>query len=546
MTFFSKRNAVLTIAVTTFAVLSASTATQGLAAPAPGSQEADCIAAATIPAREFNSFSFNHHPEKHHKPRPTETYKPAELVTEFAGRIARLPDGCTQGFRREMFVKTQFKSTRHKRWRSQTKAWHRLTVSHASISGEGYPAPDSSFDWFTDLQVIGAVKLGCATASRVRLKIDVVDKRNGAIVAMRYLTYPSQVDSWFQARCFGRFSIHHLKLRDCHQKVGGRQPEGGIALWGIEARRVGCSVARTVALSAISAPPFSEGSYAEQRILGWHCLYGHRGVLTCLRGSRRIDLRAGRGRSIGAHIKKCGGRRIGLGVKLALRAPCQAAAKLNSTLMTVTPPGMAVKTNALGTPWSCAAVRELGQDDRLHDVYNCYSSGGLVVVDVPESKDRLHPSYPSSIPVDVKLPPAGSTGFPQPPQMKFEYGIIKRQSGVYVRLKVGPPLVRRIASLRIETERLHCEWTDTLQVPLCHPEKRGGKTTTRKVRLKLKQLVRLGPYRRHGNWGFRVEARTMPFSQGATSYKKGAAYRNAKYVNEASHCSRSPFCRHVR
>lgn len=543
MTLQSTSKAVLTIAAAACAFLPVSTATTALAATTPGSQEVECISASTIPARDFGSFTFNHHPERHHKPKPTENFKPAEIVTEFHGRIARLPNRCTHDFQRQIFVKTQFKSTGHKQWRSQRRTWHRLMVSSIYISGEGR-APESPFGAFADHQVINAVKLGCATAARVRLKIDVIDKSNGAIVAIRYLTFPSQIDSWYQSRCFGRFSIHHLRLRECNGKVPARQSEGRIALWSIETRRIGCPAARKVALSAIAAPSFSEGSYAAQRIRGWRCLYSHRGALSCLQGSRRVDVRAVRAGSIRALVKKCGGRRLGLGVEFAVRAPCQAAAKLSSTLSREGPRGRAVKASAWGKPWSCAALRKLGPDDRVHDYYNCYSGASLVVVDISESDDRLRPSYPSTIAPDVKLPPAGLIGFPQPPAMKFEYGIIRRKRGVYVHLKVGSQLVRRTASLTIETERLNCEWTDALQVPLCHPGKRVGKTITKQIRLKRRQLVRLGPFRHHGNWGFRVRATTMPFSRGPISYTKGVAERHAKYVNEASHCSRSPFCQH--
>ncbi len=510
-----------------------------LAAPAPGSLEEHCIASGTALPTEMRGFMFNHHPEKHREPRAGDHYLTVlETVAEFQGALPRIADECAGKFRQTLFTKAQYKATKSPgRWLSLSRRWQRLGLLTRQFLGE--PPWLSSFSSFQGLQNINTFGRGCTVGGRVRLKLEVENEENDAIVAIRYANVPLQVDSWFEARCLGTFSIHESSgAHRCGQVLGTR-PFGRATLWGVKVRGVACAAAKAVASRALEAPAFLEGSLLEQRMDGWRCFYGHRGATSCARGNSHIFLvaRAQAATRCDSPLQK----RSRLSVA---GIDCAAADELVGALgMSPTTDSDLLRSVGSGT-WTCPAIHTLGEEDRMSASYQCVSAGRVVSFEVTEPKTaRVVPVAPSSIPADVMLPPAGALGFPRTPMLRFDYQKI-RHGSLVVPLQVDPALVGRHASLQIKAGTMKCEWTaDPGQdTPICGPTDWRGHPQSRIITLQATQLVTLGPNRHHGNWAYEARLKTKPFTLDGLPYTNAFATGWAGVINDATNCSANPWC----
>jgi hypothetical protein len=220
----------LLLVVTVLLAGLACTSSLALAAPPAGSLEERCIASGTALPIEIDGFMFNHHPEKHREPRAGDHYLTIfETVAEFRGALTRIADECAGHFRQALFAKAQYKATKSPgRWLSLSRRWQQLGLSTRQFLGE--PPWLSSFSSFQGLQNINTFGRGCTVGGRVRFKVEVENEENDAIVAIRYATVPLQVDSWFEARCLGTFSIHESSgARRCGPGLGSPGVPRGVS-----------------------------------------------------------------------------------------------------------------------------------------------------------------------------------------------------------------------------------------------------------------------------------------------------------------------------
>ena len=204
-----------------------------VAAPEPGSLEEQCIAAGTVLPQEMQGFMFNHHPEKKREPRAGDHYLTAlETVAEFSAVVPRIPDACGGRFAQVVLAKAQFQTAKSPhRWRSLRRRWEQLPLAVNTLEFIGDPPPLSSFGVLRGQQNLNTFGLGCTLRGRVDYKLEVVNEANQAIVAVREATVPLQVDSWFEARCRGTFSIQESSgAKRCGQVVGARAGAGPSAL----------------------------------------------------------------------------------------------------------------------------------------------------------------------------------------------------------------------------------------------------------------------------------------------------------------------------
>jgi hypothetical protein len=513
-----------------------------VAAPEPGSLEEQCIAAATVLPQEAQGFMFNHHPEKKREPRAGDHYLTVlETVAEFNSLVPRIPDACGGHFSQVVLAKAQFQTTKSPhRWRSLRQRWERLPLAIDTLEFIGDPPPLSSFGLLRGQQTLNTFGLGCTLGGRVDYKLEVVNEANQAIVAVREATVPLQVDSWFEARCLGTFSIQESSgARRCGQVVGARAGAGP-SLWGVKVAGVGCSRGRAVAQQALEQPGFLKGSLLEQRLDGWRCFYGHRGAAACQRGGSHIFLvghRGGTGEACpqaprGAlKLEQAG---TSCDVALGLAEALAAAPRTESVL---TPA-------AGGRTFACASLPRLGLGDRMEYSYACAAGGAVVTFELREPKSaRLVPAPPSSIAPEVRLPPAGLLGFPRTPTLKFDYGVL-RGGKIVVPLEVDGALVGRRAEITFTVRTAKCEWTaDPGQTePICGATRLLGSPKTRAITLREKQTITLGPNRKRGNWIYEARVKTKPFVSAGLPYTHalGSAYWSV--INEATNCSANPWC----
>ena len=509
------------------------------AAPETGSLEESCIAAGTVLPTEMRGFMFNHHPEKNREPRASDHYQTVlETVAEFQGVLPRISDECNGHFRQMVYAKAQYQATKSpSRWLSLERRWENLPLGTQEFLGD--PPWLSSFSYFQGQQNINTFGRGCTVRGRVRFKFEVLDKENGAVVAIRYADVPLQVDSWFEARCLGTFSIHESSgAHRCGQVVGTR-PFGRATLWGVKVRGVACATAKTVAGHALEVPAFLEGSLHEQRLNGWRCFYGHRGAASCSRGAGHIFLVAR-----GEAASRCDAAPHGVRALAVAGVDCSAGGELVEALRTdPTTDTDLLRSVATGT-WSCPANRTLGKEDRVTASYECVAGGRVVSFDLIAPKAaRVVPVPPSSIPAEVRLPPPGDLGFPRTPLLRFGYQ--KTMHGkLLLPLEVDPALVGRHARLQIKTGTMKCEWTADPgeDVPSCGPTHWRGRPRSRKVTLHAKQLVAVGPSRHRGNWAYEAKIKTAAFKVAGLPYTKAVGDGWAGVINHASNCSASPWC----
>jgi hypothetical protein len=509
------------------------------AAPAPGSLEERCIASGTALPTEFRGFMFNHHPEKHREPRAGDHYQTVlETVAEYGGTIPRISEECAGHYRQSLFTKAQYMATKRPgRWLSIGRRWQRLGLETLQFYGE--PPWLSSFSRFQGLQNENTFGRGCTVAGRVRFKLQVEDEANDAIVAIRYLTVPLQVDSWFEARCLGTFSIHESAgARRCGQ-VRGTRPFGRAAMWGVKVKRVPCSTAKPIAASALENPAFLEGSLLEQRLDGWRCFYGHRGAASCNRGSSHVFLVA-RGQ-IASRCEAPAQKRSKLSVA---GVDCGAGEELVAALRAApTSESDLERTVASGT-WTCPGIRSLSDEDRMSSSYQCLSAGRIVSFEILDPKAaRVVPVAPSSIPADVELPPAGALGFPRTPMLRFGYQKT-RHGALVASLEADPALVGQRARLQIRAGTMKCEWTADPgeEGPRCGATHWRGRPRLRTIVLRASQTITFGPSRHKGNWAYEARITTKPFTLEGIPYTRAVAGGWAEVINDAANCDASPWC----
>jgi hypothetical protein len=547
--------------------------------------EQRCIASGLVPPQEMRGFFFNHHPEKDRDVRATDNFlAPAEIAAEVEAIVADLPAACRGQFSRRGLIKLQFKASQGgKRWRSIYKGgeeihWgqryldppkadpverrHTTTVEGPSFpSSVEYeveeepsfreesttvtyePADDllpSPFVSIRTQQNIGSLGLGCATAGRAQIKMEIVDDTTKAIVAVRLLRIPIPVDSWFRARCAGKFSIQDsAAAKRCGKRVVGGAPGRPPTLWGVKVQRVGCGVAAAVGQKALQVPEYSQGSLSSHRVEGWRCFFGHRGSAACLKGRSRVFLVARKG--VG---ERCGGALRGIRKLSAAGTACETASAVASQIQQDPNKELFVQRQLGGATWACSALRYLDSDDRLIMDYHCFSGAAMVAFEVPAFKGRVVPVEPTSIAPEVILPGSGPAElFLLTPELKFGERAKWTKNKAFLPIEVEPALVGQKARLELVEFEAECTWTaDEGQTdPICPTSKRVG-ASTRSIVLEPTQLVYFIPRKHRGNWLYRLTVKTRPFTYNGLSYRRTSHVATASVINEAKNCKVNPWC----
>ncbi len=538
-------------------------------ASAEPSLEQRCIAAGLVSPLEFDGFTFNHHPEKDREVRATDNFlSPAEIDTSFDAVIAGLPEACNGRYSRKGLLKLQFKASRGgDRWRSLRKGWEEIHWSErylpsgrrsypeylpydGSVEYEDYSPiasqqstnnpPLSPYVYFMTHQNTGSLGLGCAVASRARLKLEIVDDASRAIVAVRLIDLLIEIDSWAQARCQGKFSIQDsAAARRCGKRVVGGLPGGPPTIWGVKADRVSCSRASAVAQKALQVPAFSQGSLAAQEVDGWRCFFGFRGAAACLQGSKRVYLIAREGIR-----EKCSGAPKGVKKLSVANTSCEVAAGLATQVLQDPSKELVGAQEAAGAIWSCAALRYFGSDDRMTNDYHCFSGEAMVSFELNDPKERIVPVEPTAIPPEVILPGKGPSAlFSLTPELKFGESAKWTKKKVLLPIEVEAALVGQKARLELVTFKAECTWTsdESQDTPICPSTKRVG-TSTRSTVLKPSQLVYFAPRKYRGNWIYRLTVKTEPFSYNGLAYRRTSHAATASMINEAANCDLNPWC----
>ena len=548
--------------------------------------EQRCIAAGLVLPEESRGYTFNHHPEKDHEIRATDNYlAAAEIASSFEAIVADLPATCRGHFSRRGLIKLQFKSSKGgDRWRSIRKGWEEIQWSERYLdppkptlverqvtTGSSELPPSGSIEYEVEepattrrgssqvtreysssdpplspfvavrsQQNIGSLGLGCAVASRARLKLEIVDDATKAILAVRLVEIPIAVDSWFRARCQGEFSIQDsAAAQRCGKQVIGGAPGGPPAVWGVKVQRVACGRAAAVAQEALQEPAFSQRSIAIQEVDGWRCFYGHRGAAACLQGPKRVFLvarkRAG---------EKCAAAPRGIkGVSVA-KTSCEVGIGLASQVQQDPSKELLATLQFGSSTWSCAALRYLDSDDRSIVDYHCFSGEAMVTFEVASSKDRLVPVEPTAIAPEVILPGKGPAAlFALTPELKFGERAKWTKRKAFLPIEVEPALVGRKARLELVESEAECSWTaDEGQTsPICPTSKRVG-ASTRLITLEATQLVYFAPRKHRGNWLYRLTVKTRPFTYNGLSYRRTSHVAIASVINEADKCEINPWC----
>lgn len=560
----------------------------GSAADRAGAQslEQRCIAAGLVSPQEMRGYFFNHHPEKDREVRATDNYlAPAEIAGELEGIIADLPAACGGHFSRHGLIKLQFKASKGgKRWRSIRKGWEEIQWGQryldpprvdpverrhtTTVEGPSFPPSveyeveeeepsfreesttvtyepsndllPSPFVYIRSQQNMGSLGLGCATAGRARIKMEIVDETTKAIVAVRLLSIPVPVDSWFRARCAGKFSIQDsAAAKRCGKRVVGGAPGRPPTLWGVKVQRVGCGEAAAVGQKALQVPEYSQGSLASHRVEGWHCFFGHRGAAACLKGRSRIFLVARKGAG-----GKCSGAPRGVRKVSVAGTSCETANALGGQVQQDPSKELFGKRQLGGATWACSALRYLDSDDRLIMDYHCFSGAAMVAFEVSAFKGRVVPVEPTSIPPEVILPGNGPAElFALTPELKFGERAKWTKHKAFLPIEVEPALVGRKARLDLVEFKAECTWTsDEGQTdPICPTSRRVG-ASTRSIVLEPTQLVYFVPRKHRGNWLYRLTVTTRPFTYNGLSYRRTSHLATASVINEAKNCKVNPWC----
>ena len=549
------------------------------------SLEQRCIAGGLVLPVESRGYTFNHHPEKDREIRATDNFlAPAEIATEFEAIIADLPAACGGGFSRQGQIKLQFKATGGGgEWRPIRNGWeeihwgeryldppkptlveHRVLPCGPRESGPpGFPEyaveeptltcdsyvvreysssdpPRSPFVSFRSQQNIGSLGLGCATASRARIKLSIVNDATKAIAAVRLINVTIPVESWYQARCLGKFSIQDkAAARRCPQRAIGAVPGGPPTVWGVKSERVSCARASAVAQEALQEPAFSQGLASPQDVGDWHCFFARRGAVTCLQGAKRVHLTARR-----SVRERCEGAPRGVKRLGVAETSCEVAFGLLNQIQ-LDPSKDPFEMYGLGSDaWSCAYLQRFDSDDRVTLSYHCFAGKAMVGFEIAASKDRVVPVEPAVIAAEVILPGTGPAAlFALTPEMKFGERVKWTRHEALLPIEVEPALVGRRAQLELVEFKAECTWTaDQGQTsPICPTSKRVG-ASRRTVSLKASQLIHFVPRKHRGNWLYRLTIKTPPFSYNGLSYRRTSHSLTASVVNEAANCEINPWC----
>lgn len=525
-----------------------------------------CMANGLIDLQDATGSTFNHHPEKKRELRSTDHFLSSlETDTSFAGAIADLPTYCGGSFHREGSIKLLFKTTKWG-WRPLYKAWQPITWFQECLEEpttrskpEYLPLPETSEEivyalrtgddctrspWlrFSTHQNRNTFGLGCTTASRARLKLLIVDDQTSAIIAARLYTIPIQVESWYLARCLGRFSIQEQKpARRCSEQLIGGFPNGGPSLWSVRVKRVGCNSALKIGRRALRLPAFSEGAFTAQSVKRWKCYYASRGAVSCERRGRHIfmKLRGGVGERCKTPISPAGVKALRV-----VGSSCQLAAELATQLQAEPGVPSPVTREAGGFDWACAFQRYFEYDDRSVSRYYCYSGDAAIAFNFAEPKNRLIPVEQVAMSPGVILPGQGPKQlFTLTPEIKFSERVKWTRTKILLPLTVEPALVGKKARLKLEKLTAKCEWTsDEGQTsPIC-PSTRSVGTTRRNIVLKDSQTINVGPRKHRGNWVYRLTISTPAFSLRSLDYRETSHTLNFWMVNAATHCERNPWC----
>jgi hypothetical protein len=513
-----------------------------LATPPPGSLEESCIAAGTVLPTGINGFMFNHHPEKKREARASDHYQTAlETVAEFQGTVPRMPAPCEGHFTQVVLGKAEFQAARSPhRWRSLRRRWERLPLNVNVLEFVGDPPPLSSYATFGGQQGLNTFGLGCTLRGRVDLRLEVVDEADQAIIAIRDMRLPLPVDSWFRARCLGRLSIQESSgARHCGQAAAAKAGRGP-TVWGVKIVRMGCAQAMAVARRAFEAPSFLRDTVDEVKVGSWSCYFSHRGAAGCTRGRSRlflVDLRGHTG-------EQCAKGLAAVRSVTQAGTSCAVAQELIRASAAAPRTSTALTLAAGGASFTCGVESSLGMGDRMEYAYACAAGGAVVSFRILEPKSaRMIPVAPTTIPSEVKLPPAGLLGFPRTPKLKFGYAVIHGNQ-VWLPLEVDPALVGREGILEITIGTMSCEWTadpsDT--DPTCGTLHRQGPVRRRTVVLQANQEILIGPDRHNGNWDYAVWMKTKAFVSDGLPYTHAAGWGYAILINHATNCAANPWC----
>ena len=513
------------------------------AAPQPGSLEEQCVAAGTELPLSVEGYYFNHHPEKKREPRGGDDFLTVlETVVEFGGLIPAMPAACAGTYERRVFALAEFRGTRTgSRWNRLEKRWGQVPVFDREIRTKTYPYPPSpiaAFDAHFNTNTFG---LGCTTAGRLKFKLEVVDVAHDVAVARRTgQTVSLPVDSWFQARCLGRFSIQESgDARSCGVRLLGSSGRVEPTQWGVKVKRVGCDAAARVAEQLLRLPAFIQRSVATQGVGSWRCYLGHRGAAACSKGAQRLFMLAR-----GNDSARCEGVRKAIDRLRAEGVACDAALALAIAVRTQPQSFLQLQLEAAGQSWDCTALQRLGDEDLLINRYACFAASALVTFEVPNpSGQREVPVLPTTVAADVAFPPPGLLGFPKRPFLRFDY---QRHRGGRIKLPLNADevLVGRRARLEITTYTEQCvESADPFEDALfCFNRKQVGKPVRRAVTLATTQMVDLGRIPKRGNWEFIVTATTEAFTEGGIAYEEKVVSGYAGVANDVGKCPGNPLC----
>jgi hypothetical protein len=514
------------------------------------SLEQRCIAAGLPDLQEFRGYTFNHHPEKDREIRATDNFLAgAEVVSSFEAIIANLPDECDGHFHRDGVLKLQFQaSLGARKWYSHRKGWEPIhweerflpanTRSPYPVYGPSTGPLPSPFVGFGSQQNSNSLGLGCALGGRAKIKLDIVDDSSGAIVAVRLFSYPTQVESWYRARCQGKFSIHDsAAARRCPRRIVGAWAASSPLIWGVKATRVNCGRASTLAQAALEQPSFSQGSVAAQRVSGWECFYAQRGAVSCRKRRKHVYVIARGG--IG---EKCSGAPKRVKALRAVKVPCELAIALAGAVQNGSA-GDSGEYSLGDRSWSCVSFGFLGSDDRPTSKNHCFSHGAMVSFELAED-GRLIPAEPTTIPVEVVLPGEGTDAlFTLTPELEFGEEWKWTRKSISVPVEVEPALVGQRARVEVVKFKAECTWTkDVGQTePICPSRRRVG-GSARHLTLRDSQLVYVGPGEHRGNWIYRLNVSTRPFTYNGIRYGRTSHVTWAYVINNAAHCEWNPWC----
>jgi hypothetical protein len=514
------------------------------AAPQPGSLEEQCVTAGTELPLSVDGFYFNHHPEKKREPRGSDGFLTVlETVVEFDGLIPAMPANCAGAYEHRLFAIAEFRATRSgARWNRIEKRWRKVPVFDREIRMKPYPYPPSPISAFDTHLNTNSFGLGCTMAGRLKFKLEVVDVAHDVAVARRIgSTVTLPVDSWFQARCLGRFSIQESgDARSCGARLLGTSERVEPTQWGVKVKRVSCGAAARVAEELLRLPALIQRSVAPQKVGSWRCYLGHRGAAACSKGNQRLFMLA-RGND-SARCEEDARKEIE-----RLRAEgvaCDAALALASAVRAQPQGLLQLDLEAAGQTWSCTALQRLGDEDLLINRYACFSANALVTFEVPNpSGQREAPVLPTTVAADVVFPPAGLLGFPKRPFLRFDYQ--EHHGGrIKLPLKADEALVGRRARIEISTYTQQCvESADPSEDAMfCFDQNRVRKPARRTVTLAATQMIDLGRIPRRGNWEYFVTATTEAFGEDGIAYRKKVVPGYAGVANDVAKCPGSPLC----